>query len=91
MGETTGHVRPIIGLGATLSKLQASVLELSPVKLLTRDNLASMSIDATCGQPFPPLFGIDPSSLEAIAPEYLSPSSIRSPFDGFRARAGDPR
>jgi uncharacterized protein YbjT (DUF2867 family) len=91
VGETTGHVRPIIGLGPTLSRLQASMLELSPVKLLTRDNLASMSIDSTCGQPFPPLFGIEPASLEAIAPEYLSPSSIRSPFDGFRARAGDPR
>ena len=91
VGETTGHVRPIIGLGPALSKLQASVLELSPVKLLTRDNLASMSVDATCGTPFPSLFGIEPSSLEAVAPEYLAPASIRSPFDGFRARAGDPR
>jgi uncharacterized protein YbjT (DUF2867 family) len=91
VGETTGHVRPILGLGPTLSKLQASVLELSPVKLITRDNLASMSIDATCEKPFPSLFGIEPSSLEAVAPGYLAPTSIRSPFDGYRARAGDPR
>jgi len=91
VAETTGHVRPIIGLGPALSKLQASVLELSPVKLLTRDNLASMSVDATCRQPFPALFGIEPASIEAIAPEYLAPASIRSPFDGYRARAGDPR
>ena len=91
VGETTGHVRPVIGLGPALSKLQASLLELSPVKLLTRDNLATMSVDATCSQPFPPLFGIEPSSLEAVAPDYLAPTSIRSPFDGYRARAGDPR
>ena len=69
----------------------SGVLELSPVKLLTRDNLASMRIDATCAQPFPAVFGITPSSLEGIAPGYLAPASIRSPFDPYRARAGDPR
>jgi len=91
VGETTGHVRPIIGLGPSLSRMQAGVLELSPVKLLTRDNLASMSVDSTCSEPFPRVFGIEPSSLEAIAPGYLAPTSIRSPFDDYRARAGDPR
>lgn len=91
VAETTGHVRPIIGLGPALSRAQAALLELSPVKLLTRDNLASMRVDATCAAPFPAIFGVEPASLEAVVPEYLAPASIRSPFDGYRARAGDPR
>ena len=91
VAETTGHVRPIVGLSPALSRFQASVLQLSPLKLLTRDNLASMTVDSTCREPFPPVFGIEPATLEAIAPDYLAPMSIRSPFDGYRARAGDPR
>lgn len=91
IAETSGHVRPIIGLGRGLSRLQATLLELSPVKLLTRDNLASMSVDSTCREPFPAVFGIEPSTLEAIAPEYIAPASISSPFDAYRSRAGDPR
>jgi NADH dehydrogenase len=88
VAETTGHVRPIIGLGPSLSKLQAQVLELLPVKLLTRDNLASMSVDSVCKAPFPPVFGIEPAALEAIAPEYLAPAAIRSRYDPYRAQSG---
>jgi NADH dehydrogenase len=91
IAETSGRVRPIVGLGPGLSRLQATLLELSPVKLLTRDNLASMTVDSTCTEPFPAIFGIEPATLEAIAPEYIAPASIHSPFDGYRARAGDPR
>ena len=90
VAETTGHVRPIVGLGPSLSKLQARVLELSPIPLLTRDNLASMSVDSVCADPFPPVFGMAPGALEAIAPSYLAPDAIRSRFDGFRERAGNP-
>ena len=90
VAETTGHVRPIVGLGPSLSKLQARVLELSPIPLMTRDNLASMSVDNVCADPFPPVFGIAPGTLEAIAPSYLAPDAIRSRFDGYRERAGNP-
>jgi len=90
VAETTGHVRPIVGLGPSLSKLQARVLELSPIPLMTRDNLASMSVDNVCAEPFPPVFGIVPGALEAIAPSYLAPDAIRSRFDGYRERAGNP-
>jgi NADH dehydrogenase len=63
------------------------LFELSPVKILTRDNVRSMSIDSVCGCDWPPVFGFPPSALEAIAPGYLSPAA-RRPYDGFRARAG---
>ena len=86
-GRMSGHPRPIIGLGKTLSYLQAAALELSPVKILTRDNLRSMSVDNVCGCGWPEIFGFAPSPLEAIGPSYLSPVVTRR-FDGFRARAG---
>ncbi len=88
VAETTGQVRPIVGLGPTLSRFQARFLELLPFKLMTRDNLASMSVDNVCQGPFPAVFGIEPAALEAIAPEYLAPAAIRSRFDPYRARSG---
>jgi uncharacterized protein YbjT (DUF2867 family) len=88
VAETTGHVRPIVGLGPTLSSLQARLLELLPVKLMTRDNLASMSVDNVCRGSFPAEFGIEPAAVEAIVPEYLAPEAIRSRFDPYRAKGG---
>jgi uncharacterized protein YbjT (DUF2867 family) len=86
-GRMSGHPRPIIGLGKTLSYLQALALEFSPVKILTRDNLRSMSVDNVCGCGWPGIFRFAPSPLEAIAPFYLSSVAARR-FDGFRERAG---
>ncbi|MPZ47575.1 MAG: NAD-dependent epimerase/dehydratase family protein [Betaproteobacteria bacterium] len=86
-GRLSGHPRPIIGLGKTLSYLQALALEFSPLKILTRDNLRSMSVDNVCGCAWPGIFGFAPSPLEVIAPFYLSHAVARR-FDNFRARAG---
>ena len=52
-GEVTGKPRPIIGLGRTLGRLQAALLELLPGTLMSRDNLASMERDSVCGCAFP--------------------------------------
>jgi NADH dehydrogenase len=86
-GRVSGHPRPVIGLGARTSYLQAALLELSPVKILTRDNVRSMSVDNVCSCGWPEVFGFQPSALEAIAPGYLAPAAHRR-YDGFRARAG---
>lgn len=85
-GQVSGHPRPILGLGRTASYLQARVLELSPVKLVTRDNLKSMSIDNVCGCDWPAIFPPPPTPLEAVAPTYLTDPKRR--YDFFRARAG---
>jgi uncharacterized protein YbjT (DUF2867 family) len=87
-GEVTGAVRPIIRLGPALSKLQATVLEFLPGKLMSRDNLLSMQKDSVCTGPFPAVFGITPVALEAVAPQYLAPSARRSAFDTYRASGG---
>ncbi|HVE49642.1 MAG TPA: complex I NDUFA9 subunit family protein [Casimicrobiaceae bacterium] len=88
VGETTGHVRPIIPLGPTLSRLQAVVFEHLPGKLITRDTLASMSVDYVTQASFPTLFGIAPAALEAVAPEIIAPRSVHSRYEEFRAHSG---
>jgi NADH dehydrogenase len=88
VGEVTGAVRPILALGPGLSNVMAAVLGHLPGKILTRDNLASMRKDNVCDCPFPAVFGLTPSTIESVAPEYLSPAGRRSPFDRYRAEGG---
>jgi NADH dehydrogenase len=83
-GELTARHRPILPLGPRLSKLQATMLEFLPGKLMSRDNLASMQLPSECAGGFPVVFGFAPTPLEAIAPEYLAPV-VRDRYAGFRA------
>jgi len=85
--HTAGLKRPIIGLGDSLSNLQAALLEHLPGKLLTRDNLLSMKVDNVCGCAFPEIFGFAPSPLEAVVPMYVTEGSPRSRYRWFRFRA----
>jgi NADH dehydrogenase len=66
----TGRRRLVIGLGDRLSYLQARLMELLPVKLMTRDNYYSMQVPSVCDGAFP--FGIEPAALEAVAPAWLA-------------------
>ena len=78
----------IIGLNPALSWMQAWLMEWLPVKLLTRDNLRSMQVDSVCDCPFPAIFNIDPTPLEAVAPDYLSGDTPRGGYLRFRTLAG---
>ena len=86
--ETTGHSRMIVALPSWGATLQALVLEHLPGKMLTRDNLRSLSVDNVCDAPFPPALGFQPSALEAIAPTYLAGRTARARYNVFRYRAG---
>src|SRR5438477_198686 len=88
VGRVSGHHRPIAPLGPALSRLQARMLELLPGKLMTRDNIASMSLDNVCGGEYPALLGGPSTALEAIAPSYLSPVVARSRYSRFRTQGG---
>jgi NADH dehydrogenase len=69
----TGRRRLVIGLPERLSLLQAFALEMLPgPALMSRDNVLSMRVASTTRAPFP--FGIEPRSLEGVAPFYLAPA-----------------
>jgi NADH dehydrogenase len=85
-GRASGHPRPVIGLNAKYSMLQAWAMEWLPGKLMSRDNVLSMSVASVSAAAFP--FGIRPAALEAIAPVYLRESHARSRFTTLRLRAG---
>lgn len=84
---TLGVKRPIIGLCDKLSYAQAFMMELLPVKLMSRDNVRSMEVDSVSQQPFPAIFDVVPASLEAVIPEYLVDSTLRGKYDSFRSVA----
>ena len=81
--------RLIVGLGPMLSMLQANVFSMLPGKLITSDNVRSMSLPSTSDQPFPSEFG-QPSAIESVVPAYLGvdAASGRSKYQQFRDAAG---
>ena len=85
-GRTSGHARPIIGLSAKYSMLQAWLMEWLPGKLMSRDNVLSMSLDSVSKAAFP--FAIRPAAIEAVVPGYMQGTGARARFDLLRSLAG---
>ena len=86
--RTLGLHRHIIGLSPALSSLQSRVFEYVPGKPFSRDNYWSLQKHSVCNAPFPAVFGITPSSIEAIVPSYLANHTQRSQYDEFRKMKG---
>ena len=72
VGRIVGRKPTVVPLPGALAYLQALALEHLPGKLMTRDNLRSLSVDNVCREPFPAVFGFKPAALEAIVPSYLA-------------------
>lgn len=66
-----GLRRRVLPLNDFLSRLQAALLQFAPGKPFTLDNYRSLQIESTCDAPFPALFNITPTTLEAVVPTYL--------------------
>jgi uncharacterized protein YbjT (DUF2867 family) len=88
VANVLGVKRVIIGLNDALSYLQASVMELLPIKLMTRDNIRSMQVDSICESTFPAIFAFQPTALEAVVADYLANDNPRASYNKFRAHAG---
>jgi NADH dehydrogenase len=85
VGALTGHRRPILPLSDGMSRLQASIMGLLPMKVLTLDNYLSMKLDSVSQQAFP--FGISPTALDAVAPIWLANRTPRARYQTFRDRS----
>ena len=83
-----GKQRPIIGLNDTLSMAQAFMMELMPIKLMSRDNVRSMQVDNVCSAPIAAELDVLPTAIEVIVPEYLANATPRGAYDAFRSAAG---
>jgi NADH dehydrogenase len=89
-GRYSGHERKVIALPDALARLQAMFFELLPgTPLISRDNLDSMKVANVVNPSSQVLtaeaLGIKLTPLEAVAPQYLSPTGR---LDVLRARAG---
>ena len=89
IATVTAKRRLIVGLGSALSMLQASVFGVLPGKLITLDNVRSMSLPNTSNQPFPALFG-HAAAMESVVPAYLAGegAGTRGRYRQFRDAAG---
>ncbi|HTI18501.1 MAG TPA: complex I NDUFA9 subunit family protein [Trinickia sp.] len=88
-GEATHRHARIVRVPDALAYTQARMFELLPgAPLMTRDNLDSMKVDSVMHAPLAPELGIEPASVETIAPAYLGKASLRSRFSVFRTTEG---
>jgi uncharacterized protein YbjT (DUF2867 family) len=87
-GQAVGRDRRIVALPGFAGRLQARLFEMLPgPPMLTRDNLDSMKTDNVMSGPIAPELGITPTSLEAVAPEYLSGLTLRERLNTYRSNA----
>lgn len=82
--QVAGTPHLIIPLPDWASRLQAEIFEWLPGKPFSRDNYLSTRHDNVCPGPFPEVFGITPTPLEAIAPYYLGTAGERRRYDRLR-------
>lgn len=88
-GRVAGCERPVLPLPGPLATLQALAMECLPGEpLLSRDNLASLSVPNVASGAHPGLaeLGITASSLAAVLPGYLAPGAGVARLDAWRAR-----
>jgi NADH dehydrogenase len=89
-GLWSGHERPQLPLPNALGRLQALFMEMLPGQpLMSRDNIASMSVPNIASGTLPGLqaLGISAAPLEAVVPSYLGAMHGRARLERLRALA----
>ncbi len=79
-----GLKRTIIALPDSVAQWQASLMQRLPGQLLTLDNYRSLQTASICNTNDFERLGIQPTSLESIAPTYLAPTHQREQYQQFR-------
>lgn len=79
-----GLKRLVIGLPGFLSLLQARILGMLPTKPFTVDNYRSLQTESICTENGLPLLGIQPTSLESVAPQFLGNNSRKGNLNVYR-------
>jgi NADH dehydrogenase len=85
VAQSTGHNRMIFGADNALTNVMAFAMECVPGKMMSVDNVRSMTVDSVCGDCVFPL-GITPQSVEALAPAWLAYRTPRGRYAHFRDR-----
>jgi uncharacterized protein YbjT (DUF2867 family) len=88
VAATMGLRRTVLPLPPALGRMQAFMLEHLPGKLMTRDNLRSMSVPNVCTAKRPPMCAFEPSAIEAVLPQYLGAASGGARYARYRNQAG---
>lgn len=91
-GQVSGHARLVFGLPDRLAYLQAWIMEMGPVEMLSRDNLDSTKVDSVISdaalQTMKTELGIAPAAMETVVPGYLSGHSPKERYMLLRDHAG---
>lgn len=82
--KNLGLKRIIIGLPDFASRLQARMLGMLPTKPFSMDNYLSLQTDSVCQHDGLSALHIKPTSLKAIAPQYLGNDSHTGHLDNYR-------
>ena len=77
----------VIGLGDTLSRLQARALGMVPGKPFSMDNYHSLQKDSVCSNNALPTLGITPAPVTAVVPGYLAGRNSRGRYQSLRRQA----
>ena len=84
VARAMGSKKPVFGADSTLTHIMAFAMECLPGKLMSVDNVRSMSVDNVSSAAFP--FGIMPQSVEALVPGYVAQASPRGRYAAYRDR-----
>ncbi len=88
-GAWSNHPRPILPLPAWVGYLQGLLMELLPGEpLLSRDNIATLSVMNVAGGELPGLrlWGIEPSPMSSVMPAVLGHQQGPARLDAWRRR-----
>jgi NADH dehydrogenase len=86
VAHATGSKRLIFGADKTLTHIMAFAMECLPGKMMSMDNVRSMTVDSVCGPECVFPFGILPQAVEATVPAWIAHQSPRGRYAAFRDR-----